>query len=690
MSYQLVIAEKPSVAKSIAAVIGAKERKDNYLEGNGYRVTWCFGHLTRFLMPEEIDEKYKSWAKDLLPILPENFQFKVQEGKEEQFAVIKRLMEDPETDGVINACDAGREGEAIFRNVYELAGCTKPMQRLWISSMEDEAIREGFQNLRPGSIFDRLYNAARCRAEADWIVGINATRLFSRLYEEKLNTGRVVSPTLTAITTREKEISEFLSRPFYRVELDLDGFTALSDKFQEKVKAEEAEKDTKGASATVKEIVTERHVKNSPMLYDLTSLQRDANRRHGYTAQQTLDYLQSLYEKKLTTYPRTDSRYLTSGMQESTKELFAAVLKKKGFPSFEMKSGDRTFDDSKVSDHHAILPTLEIENYDMESLTKGELAILEMLYEQLLLAFSEPCEYEDTEITLDCAGYLFMSKARRIVTPGYRTVAQFFHNSEDRKEKKLPELTEGQKISVKGNRLKEDRTRPPKHFTEDTLLSFMENAEESETVGEAERKGLGTPATRAGIIEKLVHGGFIRRKQEKKQAWLIPTRLGTVFASILPESLRSAKLTSEWEEKLEKIKTGELSCETFREEIQNYVKELVENYRRVDGFEELFSWRHETIGTCPRCGGKVVERPKSFSCMKDGCGFIMWKNSRFFENKKKVLDADLAKKILSGQPVYLAGCYSSGKEKTYDAIVTLKDDGQETQYMMEFARKKGA
>ncbi len=689
MSYKLVIAEKPSVAKSIAAVIGAEERKNNYLEGNGYRVTWCYGHLIRLAKPEEIDPKYKSWERSLLPILPETFPLKIAAGHEEHMKLLTELMNDPETEGIINACDAGREGEAIFRNVYEMAGCEKPVKRLWISSMEDEAIKKGFENLRPGEEYDRLYEAARCRTEADWIVGINATRLFSTIYEEKLNTGRVVSPTLTAIVRREEEINAFQPEPYYIVMLEMDGFTAESDRFKEKAMAMEAVERAKD-KATVKEIRKKQERVNPPMLFDLTSLQRDANRWLGFTAQETLEYLQLLYEKKLITYPRTDSRYLSSGMTETARGLFSTILDKKGLAAIEMREQEKIFDDSKVSDHHAILPTAAIKNLDKDELMSGEMKLLDLITERMLFAFSDPYEYEETEVTLECGGYLFTAKTHKTLKLGYKGILKLLHPAEMKKEADFSDMTEGSTLPVKGNRMESRKTKPPKRYTEDTLLCFMENAGDKEMPENAERKGLGTPATRAGIIEKLVNGKFIERSKSKKNSFLSPTRLGKVFATILPETLQSAQMTADWETELEKVRNGELSHEDFRKKVDAYVSELVRDYHRVSGFEELFSWRHESIGPCPRCGEKVVEHPRYFSCMNEDCGFKLWKNSRFFAKKKKKLDAALAKQILTGNPVFLSNCYSEEKDKWYDAIVTMTDNGQETQYTIEFDRKRRA
>ncbi len=522
---KLVIAEKPSVAQSLAAVIGATARKDGYLEGGGWLVSWCVGHLAGLADAAAYNPAYAKWRYDDLPILPEPWQMVVSKDKKKQFDVLKQLMNAPDVTEVVNACDAGREGELIFRTVYELAGCQKPMKRLWISSMEDSAIREGFANLRPGTDYDGLRDAALCRAKADWLVGINATRLFSVLYHRTLNIGRVMSPTLALIVQREAEIDTFKPVPFYTVTLELPGFTVSGERMKEKAAAEQLKTACQGAAVTVKKAGRKNKSEKAPALYDLTTLQRDANRLLGFTAQQTLDYLQNLYEKKLCTYPRTDSRYLTSDMAASLPELVQSLP---GRCPFQWH-GDclqcrPVVNDKKVTDHHAVIPTRNLQGADLSGLPVGEKAVLELVALRLLCAVAQPYTFAETAVVVECAGTEFTAKGRTVKQPGWRALDAAYRaglkNVEPDKEpedKALPELSEGQTLPLSGAAIKEGKTSPPKHFTEDTLLSAMETAGKEDMPEDAERKGLGTPATRAGILEKLVSTGFLERKKRARK-----------------------------------------------------------------------------------------------------------------------------------------------------------------------------
>ena len=533
MRYKLVIAEKPSVAQSLAAVIGATARKDGYLEGNGWRVSWCVGHLAGLADADSYDPKYAKWRYDDLPILPEHWQMVVGKDKKKQFDVLKKLMNAPDVTEVVNACDAGREGELIFRSVYELAGCQKPMKRLWISSMEDSTIREGFANLRPGVDYDGLRDAALCRAKADWLVGINATRLFSVLYHRTLNIGRVMSPTLALIVQREAEIDTFEPVPFYTVSLELPGLTVSGERMSDRASAQQLKEACRGAAVTIKKVECKEKSEKPPALYDLTTLQRDANRLLGFTAQQTLDYLQSLYEKKLCTYPRTDSRYLTSDMAEGLPVLVNLVANAMPFRKGIAISCDeaQVINDKKVTDHHAVIPTRNLQNADLSGLPVGERMILELVALRLLCAAAEPHTYSETAVTVECAGAEFTTKGKTVERPGWRALDAAYRsalkNAEPDKEnedKILPELSEGQTLPISNAAVKEGKTSPPKHFTEDTLLSAMETAGKEDMPEDAERKGLGTPATRAGILEKLVSAGFLERKRAGKRcSFSLPT-----------------------------------------------------------------------------------------------------------------------------------------------------------------------
>ena len=699
MSYRLVIAEKPSVAQSLAAVIGAKSKKNGYLEGNDYRVSWCIGHLAGLANAESYDPKYAKWRYDDLPILPEKWQFVVGADKKKQFEILRGLMNAPEVSEVINACDAGREGEAIFRTVYTLAGCKKPMKRLWISSMEDEAIRAGFQNLRPGSDYDGLHQAALCRTKADWLVGINATRLFSVLYHRTLNVGRVMSPTLALIVQREAEIDAFRPEPFYTVMLALSDFTAASERMKEKADAERLQEACVNGCAVVQKVERKEKAEKPPALYDLTTLQRDANRLLGYTAQQTLDYLQNLYEKKLCTYPRTDSRYLTSDMAEGLPVLVNAAAKAMPFAKgiAVRCDGSRVIDDKKVTDHHAVIPTQNIRATDLSGLPVGERSVLELVALRLLCAVGQPYEYAETNVTLDCAGHLFTAKGRAILNPGWKELDSRYRASlknapEADKEtdaKALPVLAEGQSFEVVVPGIKEGKTTPPKHFTEDTLLSAMETAGAKDMPEDAERKGLGTPATRAGILEKLVSAGFVERKKSKKTVQLLPTQPAVSLITVLPEQLQSPLLTAEWEYKLKEIERGQLEPGAFMDGIAAMLRELISTYQVIQGAEVLFPSDREVIGKCPRCGGSVTESKQGFFCENQQCRFALWKNSKFFSAKKKQLTKSVAAELLKKGRVSLKGCYSEKTGKTYDAAVVLEDDGQRVNFKLEFDRQKG-
>ncbi|MGX8701585.1 DNA topoisomerase 3 [Caproiciproducens sp.] len=675
---KLVISEKPSVAQSIAAVIGAKQRGDGFLEGSGYLVSWCLGHLAELASADVYDEKYAKWRREDLPILPNNWRFIISRDKHKQFDILRALMRRDDVDEVINACDAGREGELIFRTVYDMTGCAKPMKRLWISSMEDEAIRQGFANLKPGRDYDGLHQSALCRSKADWLVGINATRLFSVLYHRTLNVGRVMSPTLALIVQREAEISAFQPEPFYTVSLDCGGFTATGDKFKQKPEAEAIAAACKGKTATVRTVERKEKAEKTPALYDLTTLQRDANRLLGYTAQQTLDYLQSLYEKKLCTYPRTDSRFLTNDMEGTVPALVSVAAGICGADVPEKLNAGQVCDSAKVSDHHAVVPTSVAGKADISALPAGEREILRLVSRQLLCAVSEPHRYDETAVTLDCAGYGFTAKGKTILVPGWKTYLQ------EQSDKPLPELKEGQDIPISAFSVKEGKTSPPKHYTEDTLLSAMETAGAKDMPDDAERKGLGTPATRAAILEKLVTTGFVERKKAKKTVNLIPSQVGVSLVTVLPEQLQSPLLTAEWENRLKQVERSELGPNAFMNGIAGMLRELIQTYTPVKGAEVLFPSGREVIGKCPRCGGSVNESKKGFFCENDGCRFGLWKDNRFFAAKKKTLTKAVAAALLKDGRARLTGCYSEKTGKTYDATVILEDTGERVNFRLEF------
>ena len=681
---KLVIAEKPSVAKSIAAVLGANSRKDGYLEGSGFLVSWCVGHLVELADASAYGENYAKWALADLPILPEHWAYTILPDSRKQFDTLKKLMERPDVASLVCATDAGREGELIFRLVYEQANCKKPVERLWISSMEDSAIRDGFAHLKPSADYDRLYEAALCRAQADWLVGINATRLFSILYHRTLNIGRVMTPTLALIVQREAAIDAFKPTPFYTVTVAFPDFTVASERITDKTQAEALQAAClTAAHATVKSVERKEKAEKPPALYDLTTLQREANRLLGFTAQQTLDYLQSLYEKKLATYPRTDSRYLTSDMAGNLPVLVSTTAK--AMPFAEKLTIRCNFaqviDDSKVSDHHAIIPTQGIRETDLSALPAGELALLQLICARLLCAVGQPHAYAETSVMAECAGQDFKAKGRAILNPGWRELDGRYKDTlknkpEPEKEAKaLPILSEGDTLSVVTAAVKEGKTSPPAHFTEDTLLSAMETAGAGEMPEDAERKGLGTPATRAWILEKLIKVGFVERKKVKKATHLMPTHEGVALITVLPDQIQSPFMTAEWEHRLKEIERGGAEPDAFLSEIAAMLTELTGRYEAVKDAAALFPSDKESLGKCPRCGASVVEISKGFVCENRDCGFAIWKENKFFTAKRKKPTKALVTELLSTGRARLTGCYSEKTGKIYDATVVLDDTG---------------
>ena len=679
---RLVIAEKPSVAMAVANVLGAKSRHDGYIEGGGYIISWCFGHLAELASADVYDERYAKWRYDDLPIVPQNWEYSVGKDKMRQFELLRELMNRDDVTEIINACDAGREGELIFRTVYYLAGCTKTMKRLWISSMEDEAIRGGMGDLRPDSDYDGLYQSALCRSKADWLVGINATRLFSILYHRKLNVGRVISPTLALIVQRECEIDAFKPEPFYTVNLDCGGFVASGDKLNDKAEAEQIVQECSGKAVTVKLVECKEKSEKAPLLYDLTTLQRAANKFLGYTAQQTLDYLQSLYEKKLCTYPRTDSRYLTGDMVASIPELARVAA---GICTVESPATMNTgniCNSAKVTDHHAIVPTVSAGKADVSILPTGEREILHLVSRQLLCAISEPFRYAETVVTLECGGHVFTVKGKTVLSNGWKAYME-----QEQNDKPLPDLKEGQELSVKSVSIKVGFTTPPSHFTEDSILHAMETAGVKEMTDDVERKGLGTPATRAGILEKLVANGFIERKKSKKSVHLIPTHAAISLITVLPEQFQSPLLTAEWEYRLKQIERGELSADAFLTDITDMIAALTANYQAVKGAEVLFPSGRDVIGKCPRCGGDVTESKKGFFCENTDCRFGMWRDNKFFTLRHVMLTKAQAAGLLKDGRVFIKGMYSEKTGKTYDAWVVLDDNGEFVRYRVELDRR---
>ena len=678
---KLVITEKPSVARSIAAMIGATDRQDGYLQGNGYIVSWCIGHLVSFADAGMYDERFKKWRYEDLPIIPENWRLTVPLDKRERFDTLRTLLRSEEVSEVINACDAGREGELIFRTVYHLAGCTKPMKRLWISSMEDSAIREGFAHLKPGRDYDPLHQSALCRAKADWLIGINATRLFSVLYHKTLTVGRVQTPTLKMLADRDAKITGFQKEKYHIVHIAGGGMEAVSDRFPDPAEAESVKTACGGARAVCASIQREKKTEQPPKLYDLTTLQREANRLFGFTAKQTLDYAQTLYEKRLLTYPRTDSRFLTDDMEQTAAGIVANMVPMLSFMEGAAFSPEirHVLNSAKVSDHHAIIPTAEFVKQGFSGLADSEKKLLSLVCCKLLCAVAPAHEYETVTATFTCAGREFTAKGKTVLSPGWKDIDRRFRASlktdadEDGETvKELPELTEGQIFEDMAASVTEHFTSPPKPYTEDTLLSAMERAGAEDMPDDAERKGLGTPATRASILEKLVQMGFIQRKGKQ----LLPTQDGINLAAVLPEALTSPALTAEWETRLSEIAKGEADPDEFMAGIEAQARDLVKTYSCIsEDKQKLFQTERVAIGTCPRCGEAVYEGKKNYYCGNRACQFVMWKNDRFFEERKKAFTPKIAAALLKHGKVKIKGLFSPKTGKTYDGTVLLADTG---------------
>lgn len=691
---KLVLAEKPSVAMSLSKVIGADQRGDGYMEGNGYLVSWCVGHLVELSQPEAYDEKYAKWKYDDLPILPEHWQYQVSASTKKQFGILKKLMQRKDVESLICATDAGREGELIFRLVYHQCGCKKPVERLWISSMEDSAIREGFQKLRPGTEYDALYEAALCRERADWIVGINATRLFSCLYGQTLNVGRVMTPTLAMVVMRDAAIRAFKPEPFYSAELKFRDFQAGGERMKEKAEAEKLVAECcQAGSAIITKVEQKEKSEKPPALFDLTSLQREANRQLGFTAQQTLDYTQALYEKKLVTYPRTDSRYLTDDMAPLVPELVSVIQQ-----SFQIQAdvpapvnAAQVINSKKVTDHHAIIPTKTAAGYDISSLPSGEQAILTLLAVRLICAVGTPCHYAETIVEAECAGQKFRTKGKTVTDMGWRQYAEKpVEDAEKNAEAgDLPELSEGMTLELAGVDLKEGKTSPPKRFTEDLLLSAMESASSDEFPAGVERKGIGTPATRAAIIEKLVQKGFIERRGDKKTKYLCSTDKGNALVTVVPEQIQSPSMTADWEVKLLKIEHGEYDSDAFMGEISSMVSGLVKTYEAVKGANVLMQPECKVIGSCPACGSDVCETANGWFCRDKNCKFALWKENRFFQTLGKQMTEELAKQLVNQGKARLTHCYSKKSGRYYDTTVHVEtgEDGAAA-FKLEFGGKK--
>ena len=671
---------------SYAKVLGAANRQDGYLEGNGYLVSWCVGHLVELAPPNVYDAKYVKWSIADLPILPQKWQYLVSASTKKQFGILKDLMNRPDVDSIVNSCDSGREGELIFRLVYQQVGCKKPVSRLWLSSMEENAIREGFAHLKPSTEYDALYNAALCRERADWMVGINASRLFSCLYGQPLAVGRVMTPVLAMTVVREAAIAAFVPEKFYTVALTLaDGGTASSKRFAQKADAELLlSKCRKEGRVTVQKMERKEKSENPPPFYDLTALQRDANRLLGFTAQQTLDYAQSLYEKRLITYPRTDSRFLTEDMAASLPGLVTDTGRAFAVEEPVPIHVQQVINGSKVTDHHALLPTKSMAKADLAALPAGERNVLRLIAARLLCAVGEPHRYAETTLATICAGEDFTAKGKEVLEEGWKAVEhKVLADILNRKQEltALPNAAENE-CGILNAELKEGQTSAPKHFTEDLLLSAMQTAGSESMPEGVERQGIGTPATRAATIEKLVQKGFLERKGSKKTKVLLPTDKGKALITVMPEEIQSPEMTADWETKLLRIERGEMEPSEFMTEINTMITELVKNTEMKKGVNAFM--KNKIVGVCPNCGANVVEREKGWFCENRECRFVLWKDNAFFKRLGKRLDSHVADKLLRDGRVRLKDC-KSAKGKTYNATVLLgtEPDGR-SKFSLEF------
>ena len=672
----LVIAEKPSVSKSIAKVIGAYRQEDGYLEGGDCVVSWCLGHLAEYAAPEHYDERYENWCFEDLPILPVEWKLLVHNTKKPQFNVLRKLLRSKKFDYVVNACDAGREGEAIFRRVYALAGSKLPIKRLWISSMEDAAIQQGFENLKDGAAYDNLFAASECRAKADWLIGMNGTRAFTKKYGRKQTIGRVQTPTLAMLAERQTKIQNFVKEPYYKVELSGAGVVAVSEQMAQEQDADTMQAACDGQCAVVGSIERKRVEKKPPKLYDLTTLQREANRYYGLTASQTLQVLQELYEEKLVTYPRTDSQFVTEDMRKTVESLVLAL---------DGTAADVScvINNSKVTDHHAILPTMQSVKCSKEKLSETKQRILSLIIWKLLLAVQPPFIYEDVLVTVCCQGQNFTAKYKEILQPGYTAKPVPFVEPEKDKVVPLPKkMEQGMVLPVVRAEKKQGFTSPPKVYTEDTLLSAMETAGNKAFEKDTEKKGLGTPATRAAILEKLVSSGYVQRKGKQ----MIPTEDGVAAIRNIPDYLKSASMTAEWENDLLRMERGEIKPHDFMQGIHGLLDKMLADLRQIPTVAAAPYYNKVSVGNCPVCGNPVHESKLSFCCADRNCKFALWKESRYLSNMRKTLDKKMAVDLLKKGRTHVKDFYSVKKDKMFAADLVMRVEDGRAQYSLEFPK----
>ena len=696
MSKFLVIAEKPSVAQSYAKNLSAYKREDGYLEGESCIVSWCLGHLAEYAQPEEYDPKYEKWQFDDLPILPEAWKLKVSKDKKKQFEVIKTLMNRSDVEYLVNGCDAGREGELIFQRVYVLAGCRKPVKRLWISSMEDAAIQKGFQTMKSEEEYKNLCMAAVCRAQADWLIGMNGTRAYTTRYFKRLVVGRVQTPTLAMLAERQERIEHFQKEAFYKVALTDGKLTVVSENIANEEAAELLAALCNGSTAVVTQMKKERKKSFPPKLYDLTSLQREANRYFGYTAKRTLDMLQELYEEKLVTYPRTDSQFVTEDMKDSVEELVEKMPVLLSFVDYgQLGHGiKRVINNAKVSDHHAILPTKEVVEKGIADLPADKKNLMMLICQQLVQATGEEYLYEQTDITVKCQEHDFKARGKIPVQMGFKEVEKAFKQlcvkaepvEEKEKETSIPAgYEEGMRLFPVKAEKTTHYTSPPKPFNEDTLLAAMETAGNKEFDSETEKKGLGTPATRASIIEKLVSSGYAQRKGKQ----ILPSTEGKELVKVMPEYLKSAVMTAEWENQLLMMEKGQITDTQFMGEITSLVRKILEVCREIPEEERRrFQTAREVIGKCPVCGCDVFEGKQNFYCSNRQCDFALWKENRFLGSMEKNLDKKMARELLDKACTHVKGLYSKKKDMKFDADLLLTLENGKPRFHLEFPKKK--
>lgn len=696
MSKFLVIAEKPSVAQSYAKNLSAYKREDGYLEGESCIVSWCLGHLAEYAQPEEYDPKYEKWQFDDLPILPEAWKLKVSKDKKKQFEVIKTLMNRSDVEYLVNGCDAGREGELIFQRVYVLAGCRKPVKRLWISSMEDAAIQKGFQTMKSEEEYKNLCMAAVCRAQADWLIGMNGTRAYTTRYFKRLVVGRVQTPTLAMLAERQERIEHFQKEAFYKVALTDGKLTVVSENIANEEAAELLAALCNGSTAVVTQMKKERKKSFPPKLYDLTSLQREANRYFGYTAKRTLDMLQELYEEKLVTYPRTDSQFVTEDMKDSVEELVEKMPVLLSFVDYgQLGHGiKRVINNAKVSDHHAILPTKEVVEKGIADLPADKKNLMMLICQQLVQATGEEYLYEQTDITVKCQEHDFKARGKIPVQMGFKEVEKAFKQlcvkaepvEEKEKETSIPAgYEEGMRLFPVKAEKTTHYTSPPKPFNEDTLLAAMETAGNKEFDSETEKKGLGTPATRASIIEKLVSSGYAQRKGKQ----ILPSTEGKELVKVMPEYLKSAVMTAEWENQLLMMEKGQITDTQFMGEITSLVRKILEVCREIPEEERRrFQTAREVIGKCPVCGCDVFEGKQNFYCSNRQCDFALWKENRFLGSMEKNLDKKMARELLDKAYTHVKGLYSKKKDMKFDADLLLTLEDGKPRFHLEFPKKK--